>query len=317
MTSLSASAYVQRSVQELAKDIDLDRFRNAWAEAVRRTPILRTRIIHDSRQGLLQVVINKDIQWEYPSNLQDYLEDDSATAMSLGQPLAHYALVMDSASGRTWFVWTLHHAIYDGHFLGNLRSLIIRLYQYKAFGYEMQDFKYFAKYLAGLDYNQALTYWRDALSGYEAEPFPPILLARQADRAGLSYSVVSRQCTVKSAPGFGVTISAYLRAAWALTAAAASGTEDVVFGAIISGRHAAIAGIESVAGPTVATVPVRVRISYAQSVGEFLRAVQEQSTEMIAHEQTGLQYIQTASPTAKRACQFQTLLVTQLPDDAP
>ncbi len=102
----------------------------------------------------------------------------------------------------------------------------------------------------------------------------------------------------------------------ASTAAAASGNADVVFGAVVSGRNAPIPDIETIAGPTIATVPVRMRISYTQSVAEFLREVQDQATTMIAHEQAGIQHIQKASEDAQRACRFQALLVTQPPDDA-
>ena len=319
MTAISASAYIQRNIQELASNVNLASFRNAWTETARRLPILRTRVIEDSRQGLLQVVIDEDIEWIHASgSVQNYVKMDSVKPMALGQRLARYALVTE-ASGRTWFVWTMHHALYDGHMLGNLYSLVTRLYtsQNLTSGGHMLDFKVFAKYMAGLKSHESVTYWRDALAGYDAEPFPaPLPATKQGDHTTRNYLTVERRSAVKNTSRLGITIGSLIRGAWALTAAAATGDRDVVFGAIVSGRQADIAGIDAIAGPTVATVPIRMRISYSQTVGEFLQGIQGQATDMIAHEQAGLQHIQKTSTDARKACKFQTLLITQPPDDA-
>ncbi|KAH8195839.1 hypothetical protein TruAng_009992 [Truncatella angustata] len=318
MTSLSPNAYIRRNIQELAIGVDLSRFRDAWTEAVRRLAILRTRIIQHSQYGLLQVVVNENITWTNACDLQEYLEEDSKTTISLGQRLARYALVSDSTSSRTWFVWTIHHTIYDGHFLGNLNTLITHLYQ--SFSTDAQpsllDFKLFVKYMATIDSNETMAYWRDALAGYEAEPFPPAPpKMSQANDMETKYDILEYRCTLDRIIGREVTLTSYIRAAWALTVAAASGTDDVVFGAVISGRHADIVGVDSIAGPTIASVPVRIKVAPTQRVEEFLQTVQQQSTDMIAYEQAGLQYIQKASPDAWRACHFQTLLLTQPPDN--
>jgi amino acid adenylation domain-containing protein len=90
----------------------------------------------------------------------------------------------------------------------------------------------------------------------------------------------------------------------------------VVFGAVVTGRNAPVAGIEMIAGPTIATVPVRLRIERDQTVLAFLEGVQKQATEMIPHEQTGLQRIAKMGPDARHACGFQTLLAVQPVDDS-
>ncbi|KAE8823688.1 hypothetical protein HRS9122_10457 [Pyrenophora teres f. teres] len=66
----------------------------------------------------------------------------------------------------------------------------------------------------------------------------------------------------------------------ALLASSYTSSDDVVFGATVTdgtrrGRH------EAMAGPTIATVPVRVRVQHSHKVSEFLHSVQQQATEMI------------------------------------
>ena len=320
MTSISATTYIQRSVYKLDDNFQLDRFQRAWVQVVRRLDILRTRIVEHIEavgQRLLQIVVDEDIEWNYASNLQEYNMADSARPMSLGQKLTRFALVTDPSSGSVWFVLTMHHAIYDGHFLNNLRGLVVEYYRSGsgciAATQETRNFKLFAKYLASLDSNQIESYWRDTLAGYDAEPFPPTPLVKQT---GAGYGIVERQCRVQSIVGLGITLPSHIRAAWALAIAAASGNRDVIFGAVVSGRNAHVHGIDTIAGPTIASVPVRVKVSHTQTVHDFLRGVQEQSVNMIPYEQAGLQYIRKVSAAAKRACQFQTLLVTQPPDEA-
>lgn len=48
--------------------------------------------------------------------------------------------------------------------------------------------------------------------------------------------------------------------------------------------------------PTITTVPVHVHISHQQTVHDFLKAMQQQATEMIPFEHTGIQNIRRLVP---------------------
>ncbi|KAL7925636.1 non-ribosomal peptide synthetase [Trichoderma austrokoningii] len=89
-------------------------------------------------------------------------------------------------------------------------------------------------------------------------------------------------------------------AAWAIVLAKYCNSDDVCFGATISGRQASVDGLLNVAGPTVATVPIRVRIDRKQQVSDFLQVIQRKATEMMPYEQF-----------AKMACDFSSLLLIQ------
>nr|POF20698.1 nonribosomal peptide synthetase vlms [Quercus suber] len=64
-------------------------------------------------------------------------------------------------------------------------------------------------------------------------------------------------------------------------------------------------------GPSVATVPVRIRLNSQQGVSTMLREVQTQATEMVAFEQFGLRNISKLGPEAKEACDASSLMVIQ------
>ena len=108
-----------------------------------------------------------------------------------------------------------------------------------------------------------------------------------------------------------ITKATTIRAAWALTLARYCDTHDVCFGTTVSGRHAPVPGLNKMTGPTIATIPVRVHINRQQSVSKFVQVIQEQASDMIAHEQYGIQNISKLGSGAKEACDFSSLLVIQ------
>ncbi|KAA8577032.1 hypothetical protein EYC84_007048 [Monilinia fructicola] len=79
----------------------------------------------------------------------------------------------------------------------------------------------------------------------------------------------------------------------------------------VSGRQMPVPKIEQVAGPTIATVPLRVVVNREASIEELLQLVQTQGVDMTPFEQTGLQRIQQIDSDCERASKFQTLLIVQ------
>ena len=49
--------------------------------------------------------------------------------MEMGQPLTRYALIKDDTGVCRWFVWTVHHALYDGWSLPLIIDAVNRVYR--------------------------------------------------------------------------------------------------------------------------------------------------------------------------------------------
>ncbi|GKT96764.1 LOW QUALITY PROTEIN: non-ribosomal peptide synthetase [Colletotrichum tofieldiae] len=114
----------------------------------------------------------------------------------------------------------------------------------------------------------------------------------------------------------GITPSTIFRTAWALLTRSYTGDSDVVFGMTVNGRNAPVPGIEHMSGPTIATVPTRIRWDSRgdTTLRTLLETVQMDATAMIPFEQTGLQHISRINEDAQAACQFGTLFVVQQDD---
>ncbi|QMU70187.1 condensation domain-containing protein [Streptacidiphilus sp. P02-A3a] len=71
-----------------------------------------------------------------------------------------------------------------------------------------------------------------------------------------------------------LTTSTLLQGAWALLLARYSGSPDVCFGGTVSGRTPDLAGVDSIIGMLVNTLPVHVRVDRAQDLETWLADLQ-------------------------------------------
>ncbi|KAI1749210.1 hypothetical protein F4782DRAFT_514383, partial [Xylaria castorea] len=310
LTSKRAGDYTMQAVLELSKDVKISDFQSAWEKVVASTPILRTRIAHHRQLGtLVQVVCKEGINWTRTENLERYLLDDKQAAMGLGDRLSRFALVGKSQNKPRFMVWTLHHVLYDGWSLPLLLELVSNTYQGIPISKRTGFNTFVKRTLRERDANDAVAFWRSYLAGGEFPSFPNLPTSTQGPKADdiLEYSLPLDTKKTEA------TVSTLLRGALAILISEYTGSADVVFGATVSGRNAAVAGIDEIIGPTIATVPVRVQLQSQQdsTVSEFLNKIQQEATEMIAYEQTGLHRIAKLSESCRSACGFQTLLVVQ------
>lgn len=102
-----------------------------------------------------------------------------------------------------------------------------------------------------------------------------------------------------------------IRAAWSILTAHYTDTDDVVFGTMVTGRQAPLQGLDRMIAPLINAVPVRVKLDPTQDVESFLSAIQQQSIDMIAYEQTDLLDIRHINADTDRGTRFNTLLVVQ------
>ncbi|KAF5020479.1 hypothetical protein F66182_7489 [Fusarium sp. NRRL 66182] len=310
----SKESYVAQRIADIPASSSVDKLKAAWDAVYKNSAILRTRIVEFKQHGFMQVVMNESLQWkEVDSSLDVFLEEDRKKPMSPGAPLSRFAIVTDTALDKRYFVWTAHHAIYDGW----STDLIVEHARAAYKGEEVSrpaKFKHFIRYLAQDSRESSKDYWRTQLAGATGPQFPSL--------PSRSYipdpqSLTERFITMDKAAKSDMTIATVIRAAWALLASQYAMSDDVVFGETFMGRTIPLPGAELIEGPILATVPVRIRLDRTTTVQEFLRSVQEQSTARAAHEHLGIQHIRRLSEDAQIACEVTMGLVVQPQDPDP
>lgn len=299
--------YVVSYPLQLHSSIDIGRLTVAWDKVVANNPILRTRVVDLTGEGLVQVVVDEVPELVMTTGSVTSIR--KSTKIGLGSPLAHFTLVRNRSEDPVTFLWTMHHAVYDGWTVRLLVDQVYRAYM----GHELPAvpaFQNFLGHIASINPEEAKDFWTQQFQDLDAPVFPRLPTATYTPKQDTLYEHTINDIQW---PKNGVTASTMIRAALALLLADYSASDDVLFGVTVSGRQAAVAGVDQMTGPTIATIPVRVALGAHRnsSVADFLAAVQDQAIAATDYEQLGLQTIRKMSPAADRACQFQTLLVVQ------
>ncbi|PNY24312.1 LOW QUALITY PROTEIN: Nonribosomal peptide synthetase [Tolypocladium capitatum] len=310
LTARRPGDYVARNVFEIGEGIDIQKLRYAWDRVTAMNPILRTRIVSLPRHGIVQVVLEEGAQWTTGTDVDGYQEEHASNghSMGLGTPLTRFAILAAGAGERFHFLWEIHHALYDGWSLPLLLKEAEHAY-YNEENQSLPSMPVFVKYIMDRDEATTRTFWQAQFADTKGSHFPSPKAAYhpQTDQ--------QMNLTVSGLDWYGdFTAATIIRAAWSVVMAHSAGSNEALFGVTVTGRQAPVAGIEHMAGPAIATVPVRVKVDWDGSVARLLETVQHQASDMIPYEQTGLQRIRRVSQEAATACNFQTLLVVQPAD---
>ena len=232
-------------------------------------------------------------------------------------PLWRVALVR-AAEQRWHLVWTFHHVILEGWSAALLLKQLAALYRIEcgrgAALPEVLPYRTYILWTQQQDVTVAEAYWRRTLAGFDAATS----LEPRVGTAGPAGTVSIERHQVTLPPAFAsqlrvaareqrVTLNTLLQAAWALLLARNAGSDDVVFGSVVSGREVDLTGVETVVGLCVNTLPQRVRLRGTQPVGDWLRSLQAAQVEMRQFEWTSLLQVQAWSDVPRGSGLFDTL----------
>ncbi|MER5551556.1 amino acid adenylation domain-containing protein [Streptomyces sp. NPDC002793] len=209
-------------------------------------------------------------------------------------PLMRWTLVR-LADDRFHLIWTLHHILVDGWSMPLLVRDLLDCYAEGGrdpWPRAAVPFRTYLDRLAGQDHEAARRHWHAALDGV---PGPTLLWPTAAGRAHTEPSSLPLHLTgtetdtlTAFASARDVTVNTLVQAAWAILTGDLTRRDDVVFGATVSTRPAELPGVETIVGPFLNTLPVRVVLRAEESVVVFLRRLQDEQTLLREYGHVGL-----------------------------
>jgi non-ribosomal peptide synthase protein (TIGR01720 family) len=236
---------------------------------------------------------------ERDARLARILDEERFRRFDLGRPpLVRFALVRLGVD-RWRFVLTNHHIVLDGWSMPLVFQELFALYA----GGGRDDglprarpYRDYVRWLSGQDRNAAELAWSEALEGV-AEPTrlipdPGVRAPGMPEHFVVEYPQEKTAALDAWARRRGLTLNTVVQAVWGVVVGRLTGRGDVVFGATVSGRPPEVAGVESMVGLFINTVPVRVRLDPSLSLRELLEQVQEEQVRLMAHQHLGLSQIQ-------------------------
>ncbi|RAL11456.1 nonribosomal peptide synthase Pes1 [Aspergillus homomorphus CBS 101889] len=304
-------SYIARPVFQLAEDVDLDKFKSAWQQAVDEMDILRTRVVHTEAANFVQAVLAEaPITWDHAKDFDTLTNEGFDLTKNDGGSLTGYGIVEPEDSLERYFVWTVHHALYDGWSVSQIFRRVEEIYLNSSVSSPTLPYNLFINHLLQQDASASDEFWKKYLSNLSSTPFPQSK-ASSEDAIRVGNRHYSSVAIPRVSNSLSLTTPELIRAAWALVVSVHTGSGDVCFGETLMGRNTDMPGATDVAGPVLTTVPTRIVVDNDIELVQYLQSVRQLATDMIPHQHTGLQRIKKLSKDTALACEFQNLLVIQ------
>ncbi|WP_280401090.1 non-ribosomal peptide synthetase, partial [Nocardia carnea] len=322
LASDSVDVYTAQAVLTLTGRVDARRLRTAAQALVDRYENLRTAFVTDSAGNPVQVVLDEvEVEWAEHDRTATGAADDLIAADRLRRfdlaepPLIRFTLIRTGAD--TWrFAVSNHHIVLDGWSMPLLMKDLLTLYAVHSDTAVLpvtRSYRHFLDWTRRQDHRASLAVWETALSGVEE----PTLLSRPDAGAAPEVAALSSEYVFELdatatarvtalAAELGVTANTVLQVAWAVLLGRLTGRDDVVFGATVSGRPPQLAGVETMVGLFINSIPVRVNFDQSEPMRDLLTRIQAEQADLLDHHYVGLADIQAAAGIATL---FDTLLV--------
>ncbi|SHL87069.1 non-ribosomal peptide synthetase [Mucilaginibacter sp. OK098] len=307
-------------------------FKKAWQLVIDKYDILRTAFFWEGIDTPVQVVLSEtkltwnEDTWNCENDaegkvaIEQFLEDDLNQSFSFSKaPLMRLTLA-NIHDDQWFFCWTHHHILMDGWCLPIIIREVFDNYEALIADRDLQvvpvtPYANFIKWLGKQDEGAAKEWWANYLTGFH-HPTPLGIDQHQSSgRAGKMQDCATElgaelENRLKQfAQNTGVTLNILIHAAWSLLLSKYAGTDDVVFGAVVSGRPPELEGVEKMVGLFINSVPVRISVNNDSKLDEWLQNIQLKQLERDNYSYTSLTKIREYSGMDGNQQLFESLII--------
>lgn len=308
-----SDAYIYQLSARLNGPLRLDEFANAWQRTVDRHTILRTFFSWDGLKQPVQTAIDQitfkvqELDWRTLSSaaqqeqLTAVMDADRRKPFDLSRAPLMRAILIRLSNESCYFIWSHHHLILDGWSISLVLQDVAAVYERLcAIGtlpslHKVRPYVDYIDWLQQQDASRAETFWRAMFTA----PLPAVKLISRVPLSVEQYRAetfqLHRQTTlslISVARQHQLTLSTVIHGVWAILLARYNATDDVVFGTVVSGRPAILAGIESMVGLFINTLPMRVRLRPSDSLLDWFRELQLSAAAAREFQYTPLSSVQ-------------------------
>ena len=283
--------------------LDQHRLRDAVHTVATRYPNLAARYSSQFDEPVQIIPADPMVPWRYheldadgvdvDEQIQQVCAAERAAVYDLADQPAFRVALVRIAEDRYRFVLTNHHIVLDGWSLPILLRELFAAYHGQRLP-AAAPYRRFVSWLAGRDRAADRAVWGEVFAGFDT----PTLVG-PPDRFGLGRrDVVAVRVPEQTTRALGelarsqhTTVSTVLQGAWAQLLMWLTDQRDVAFGAVVSGRPAEVAGVDSMVGLLINTVPVRASITPATTTADLLDQLHNIHNHTLDHEHLGLSEI--------------------------
>ncbi|MFC5743625.1 non-ribosomal peptide synthetase [Dyella tabacisoli] len=330
-----SAVYVATQSWRIRGELDETAFADAWRFLLERHSVLRTAFVGKDLETPLQVVLRRvDLPFErrdwrnvpaeqHEQQLAQLLESELSRPFDLAKPPLMRLLLVRMTEQEHMLLWSSHHLLLDGWSQPILLQELVTAYD--AFVRHQRPalkaalpYRDYIEWLQRQDSSKAQAYWRKHLAGLRGATV--LNLPRAEDGSApptgghATYKYVFKldlEATQLFARQHRCTLNTLLQSAWALVLSRYSGSSDIVFGVTIAGRPADLAGVESIVGPFINTLPLRIQVTPQDSIGVLLQEMQQRQSELLEYQHSPLLEVRRWSELPAGAALFENTLVLE------
>lgn len=320
--SSSSLYFSQTSYRLNAASYSVEQIKRAYHQLIERYSILRTSFVNEFSEPLQVVYKEVASSFSYEKldvNLSEeareiHIEQAKVADRELGFNLKESSQmrlkILDLGGGFYEFIWSHHHILMDGWCIGILINDFYQLLKGIKSGTpavlaKPTPYSNYIKWIIAVDQKASLTYWSEYLKEYNSTVEVPF---KNENGVSLLYSEVKKTFFIKDelytkvknlCNELEITQNTFIQAIWGVLLSKYNGTQDVVFGSVVSGRPSNLAGVESMIGLFINTVPVRVAYDETTRPIDLLKSMHQTGIENNAHHYTNLSMIQAQTEIGK------------------
>ena len=302
----SNEVYISQTSLDLFGEIDAGRLHQAVKRAIELAPTVTAGFAEIGGRMVQVVPADVEIPWRSEraadENRARLIADQEYSARfdAAHPPLIRFALIRMPENEAGVFhrlLLTAHHILLDGWSIRLLYRLIIQLYLDPAGTSAPPSFARYLQWFTQQNLTDAETVWRQVLAGSEATILYPAARGLEAssehsDEHMLSIGAETSLALSSLARSASTTLSTVLELAWGTLLMRLSGTSNVVFGNVVSGRPAEIEQANDIIGLLFNTVPVRVQAQGSDTIKAALSALHAQKAVSLRHSHVTLTRLQ-------------------------
>jgi len=311
--SRDSTQYVNQTSYRVTGEQNVKLIERSYAELVERHAALRTGFTEQFAGRVLQVVrksVAPNFEFVDGQNQQFDLLQFKAEERTQGFNLNDASLmrltIVQLAIDDFEFIWSSHHILMDGWCVSILINDFVEILGSHKLGKVPQlntpkPYSEYIKWLAGVDQQASVSYWKELLDGYQERAIVPSqfknLENRRVEEKEITdligdelFQTIDLFCRNAS-----ITLSTFLQGAWGYLLATYNYSRDVVYGSVVSGRPAVLDGVDEMIGLFINTIPIRVTYAESDTPLSLLKNLQKQSIEGNSHHYMNLADVQSQS----------------------
>ena len=136
--------------------------------------------------------------------------------------------------------------------------------------------------MANKNQDQDLLFWEEYLKGVDQLVELPFMQKNNPAFYELNESILNLDIETsnkirKIANNNQVTVNTFFQAVWSILLKRYTGADDIVFGAVTSGRPTDLKGAQDIVGLFINTIPVRIKVDETISFPQFLAEIQQKN----------------------------------------